>query len=245
MKTEIIKKNSTNYAPLYMNEIKNENISYANKLLEQESIEQIINCFSNFDLKVNPKKRSFHVLTYENTKNMTPKDVDKYFPDVIKEETSHINFMINISNNFSKNDMVNKAIFEETKFIFDINEQIEFSLGLFLEKENFLLGVPALHDVLIMSNEWKDYEKSGTKKGTSDGVFMNEQHKARYKSGKTIKYNEILLTQEQATDFLITMTNLSKKNYNKAKGSVLEYDYKVAFERYNRIYETYIELLLT
>jgi hypothetical protein len=176
---------------------------------------------------------------------MSPKDVDKYFHELSISEKRHINFMIRISNNFSKNDNVNEAIFEEARFITDINDKVEFSLGLALEKENFLLGVPALHDVLILSDEWISYTESGGKNGAKDGVFMNAQHKARYNSNKKIKYNEVLLSQEEATDFIITMVNLSRDIHSKSKGSEFEFEYEDAYERYNHMYEIYIGLLLT
>ena len=243
MNTEYKTNNYTNYAHFVMNEIKFENSSY-DELKVVESYGHGIDSFTNFQLQRKPKIKAYHELTYENTKDMTPNDVRKYFPDVIEEEISHINFMIKISNNFSKNTLANKAIFEEAKFIFDINDRVEFSLGLALEKENFLLEVPALHDVLIKSKEWIAYEKSGGKNATADGIFMNEQHEARYYYGKRIKYNETLFTQEEATDFLITMINLAKENYESSIDSEFKDDYKIALDRYSRLYETYIEFLL-
>ncbi len=245
MHTEYKTNNYYNYAHFVRNEIKYEENGYDAKLKEVESYGHGIDSVTNFCLQKKPKGKQYHELTYENTKDMTLSDVKKYFPDVIEEEISHINFMIKISTNFSKNVLVNKAIFEEAKFIFDIHDRIEFSLGLALEKQNFLLEVPALHDVLVKSDEWIAYEKRGGKNATANGIFMNKQHKARYEFGKTIKYNETLLSQEEATDFLITMINLAKENFEKAKGSELEDDYKVALDRYSRLYETYIELLLT
>jgi hypothetical protein len=239
MRTQLKSTGSTNYAQLVMHEI----ISMDNKLddefkdTEQQNI--IIDGFLNQKLQRKQKERVPYLLTYENTKNMSEEDVYKCFSKKTTEEKNHITFMITVSNNFSKNDFANNAIFEEARIITDFYERIEFSLGLALEKENFLLGVPGLHDVMIMSDEWIKFKNAGGENGASQGIFMNEQHKARYKHGKTIKYNETLLSHEEATDFLITMLSLAKENLEDAKGSVFEKKYETAVDRYSDIYETY------
>jgi len=191
------------------------------------------------------KQKIHNLLSYENTKNMNDKDISEYFSSKSNAEKSHIKFMISVSSNFSKNDIVNKAIFEEVRNITEINERIEFSFGLALEKENFLLGFPSLHDVLILSDEWVEYSEAGGLNGAKEGVFMNEQHKARYERGKAIKYNEVLLSQEEATDFIITMFNLAKENFENPQDSIFEEEYKDAFQRYGRIYKRYLQFLLS
>lgn len=239
MQTEINTSNYTNYAQIIMSEIKSMDSSSDTTLKELELQSQVVDIIANIQLKKEPRKKVINLLTYENTKNMSTLDVDKYFSKKSEEEKSHIKFMITISNNFSKNDIANKAIFEEVRYMIDVNERIDFSLGLALEKENFILGAPALHDVLVLSDEWIAYNDAGGENGAKKGIFMNEQHKARYEYGKTIKYNEKLLSQEEATDFLIMMLNIAKDNYKEAKGSELVDEHKDALDRYNRLYKTY------
>lgn len=245
MENNLKTNNHSNYAHVIMNKIKSEESCSGVDCNEMEFFEQNNDSFKYIHLKQKPIKKAFNILSYENTKNMTAVDIEKYFPNKTANEKSHIRFMITISNNFSKNDIVNKAIFEEVRYISDINDRIEFSFGLALEKENFILGVPALHDVLVISQEWTAYKKEGGTNGAKQGVFMNEQHKARYEHGRTIRYNESPLSQEEATDFLITMLNLAKDNYKASKGSEYEDDYKVALDRYSCLYGSYIECLVT
>jgi len=243
MQTQLKTNHHTSYASKVLNEIlksSSNDIDFE----ESNSYVEIIENFSSNQIHNNTRYKSYHVLSYENTKNMTAQDVSKYFPNAIEEEKSHIRFMINISNNFSKNDMVNKAVFEEIRFMTDINERIEFSLGLALEKENFFLKVPALHDVLLISDEWTVYTNNGGQNGAASGIFMNEQHEARYKHNKAIKYKKMSFSQDEATDFLITMKNLAKESYEKSMDEEFEEDYKLASQRYDRLYESYLGFLM-
>lgn len=244
METKLNTNDYSNYAHVVMNEIKSENSSYVLDFNEMNFFEQNNDALIYLHLQQKPMKKAFNILSYENTKNMTASDVENYFPNKTATEKSHIRFMITISNNFSKNDIVNKAIFEEVRLISNLNDRIEYSFGLALEKENFILGVPALHDVLVVSKEWLAYRKAGGTNGAKQGVFMNKQHRARYEQNKTIKYNAVPLSQEEATDFLITMLNLAKDNYKASMRSEYENDYKVALDRYSCLYASYIKLLV-
>ncbi len=231
--------NNTNYASLVLNEISNMDDS----IQEAQVQKRVIDSLNILGLK-NRKFKIPNLLSYENTKDMTQEDVKKYFSQSSFAQKRHINLMIRVSNHFSKNELINKVIFEELRLIDDLSKRIEYSLGLMLEKENFLLGFPALHDVLILSPEWIHYEKKGGINGAQEGVFMNKQHQARFEQKNTLNYKDTLLSQSEATDFLIEMFNIAKEKYQDSCGTVLEDDYKEALIRYTRMYQRYLTYLL-
>jgi len=244
MQTQYKMNNNTNYANLVMKEIIDMDDNYEVQIKESQLQKKVIDSLNLQGLK-NPEFKVHGLISYENTKNMKHEDVKKYFSKNSFKEQSHINFMIKVSNHFSRNDLVNKVIFEELRVMDDINERIEYSLGLALEKENFLLGFPALHDVLILSDEWIKYKKNGGEKGAKEGVFMNIQHQARFEQKNRLNYSQTLLSQGEATDFLIEMLNIAKENHEESKGTVLEDDYKEAVVRYTRMYQRYLKYLLS
>jgi len=231
--------NNTNYASHVLNEI-----SIMDDSIQEAQVQKsVIDSLNILGLK-NRKFKIPNFLSYENTKDMTQEDVKNYFSQSTFAQKRHINLMIRVSNHFSKNELINKVIFEELRLMDDLSKRIEYSLGLMLEKENFLLGFPALHDVLILSPEWIHYEKNGGVNGAQEGVFMNKQHQARYEKKNTLNFKDTLLSQSEATDFLIEMFNISKEKYEESKGTVLEDDYKDALIRYTRMYQRYLTYLL-
>ncbi|NQY93474.1 MAG: hypothetical protein HRT43_04845 [Campylobacteraceae bacterium] len=235
--------NNTNYASIVLSEIAHIDDTYELQIQEAQLQKNFIDSLNILGLK-NREFKIPNLLSYENTKEMSQDDVKKYFPQSTFAQRRHINFMIRVSNHFSKNDLINKVIFEELRVMNDLSVRIEYSLGLVLEKENFLLGFPALHDVLIFSDEWIHYKKDGLEKGAKEGVFMNKQHQARYEQKDKPNYKQILLSHSEATEFLIEMFNLSKEKYEDSKGTVVEDDYKAALIRYTRMYQRYLRYLL-
>ncbi|RXJ76998.1 hypothetical protein CRV03_06965 [Arcobacter sp. F155] len=191
-----------------------------------------------------PKERLHNVYTYENTKGMSNEDVDKYFSSKSEEERSQIKFSINISNNFSEDNIANEAIFEEAKTKLSLKDRQQFSIELALETQNFSLGTPTINNVLRVSPEFWDAIGSGIANPRELGIFINAADKALYESGQRgINYNETKFSSSEATDYISTMFNLAKQRMEESKGSPVYDDYKTAFERYERIYNTYTEKL--
>lgn len=166
----------------------------------------------------------FNVVTYENTKGMTDEDVEKYFPNKSEDEKMLIRAMIDISNNFSENDMVNEVIFEEAKLKHTKAEMLEYSIGLLHEKDNFQLGVPSVHDAIKVSD-------------------LKMQQEAAFNNGNRLNFSNSKLTEQEALDFIRTMFNLSKINLDESRGTVVEENYQKAFERYGRLNEILQKLL--
>jgi len=235
--------NNTNYASHVLNEIAHMDDTYEVQIKEAQLQKTVIDSLNILGLK-NRKFKIPNLLSYENTKEMSQEDVKNYFSQSTFAQKRHINLMIRVSNHFSKNELINKVIFEELRLMGNLSERVEYSLGLTLEKENFLLGFPALHDVLILSPEWIHYEKNGGENGAKEGVFMNQQHQARYEQKDSSGYKQSLLSQNEASDFLIVMFNLAKEKYEESKGSVVEDDYKSALIRYTRMYQRYLSYLM-
>ena len=213
---------------------------FSKMLQEQNSSEEVVSTNS-----VEEKKERFHnVYTYENTKGMSNEDVDKYFSSKSEEERSQIKFSISISNNFSEDDIANEAIFEEAKTKFSLKDRQQFSIELALETQNFSLGTPTINNVLRVSPEFWDAIGSGIANPRELGIFMNAADKALYESGQRgINYNETKFSSSEAADYISTMFNLAKQRMEESAGSPVYDDYKQAFERYERIYNSYTEKL--
>ena len=195
--------------------------------------------------KVEEQQERLHeVLTYANTKGMSYDDVDEYFSERTEEERSHIKFLITVSNNFSEDDTANEAIFMEANSKTTLRERQDFSAQLALESSDFSLGAPTLSDVLRVSDAWLAANKSGMTNLQEKGIFMNAADKARYENGsKYVSYNETKLSSEEASDFLSTMLNLAQQRMDEARGTAVYDDYKEAYERYNRMNDTYNDLV--
>jgi len=215
--------------------------SFEDELTSQnEETSEIIT--SSVSAIAEPQERFYNVYTYENTKGMSSDDIDEYFQDKTEEERNQIKFTVNISNNFSEDDLANEAIFDEAKGKISLKSRQEFSIQMAMETDNFLLGTPTLSDVLTISDAYLNAIQSGIQNPEAQGIYMNESSKARYESGNFL-IKAVTFTSEEATDFLSTMTQLAKDKMEESEGSQIYDDYKEAYERYSRMNDTYNELV--
>jgi len=233
----------------YFNALENkhkENVSegFKEELKGENSSEEVKSTTSTKSVDEQQPQRYHEVFTYANTKGMTDDDIDVYFSERSEEERGQIKGIVRMANNFSENDAANEAVFNEfKKYPDDLGAGSMKGINFILEKENYLLGHPTLANVLVVSDEYLAAIKSGLENPAAQGIFMNAAHKARYESGdNNISFNT-KFTEEQADDFLATMTQLAKDKMDEARGTAVFGDYKEAYERYKRMNDNYNSLL--
>ena len=211
------------YTSYITQNVKTEEQSSFNQVL-QEQQESSVESSSVTSTTEEPKERIYNLVTYENTKGMSDEDVEKYFPNKSDNEKMLIRAMIDITENFSDNDMLNEAIFEEAKLKQTKDDMLEYSIQLLHEKDNFQLGVPSVANAIRVSD-------------------LNMQYEVAYNNGNPLNFSNINLTNEEAKEYIVTMFNLSKQRMEESAGTAVYDDYKQAFERYERIYNSYTEKL--
>lgn len=235
----------TNQTSSYINQseqnIKKTKDSDFDKTLEAQKTEST-QASSSIQKTENTQKEYFYnVLTYENTKGMTEEDINKYFPDKSKEEKEQISFMVHISKNFSESDAANKAIFEEAKTKTSLVQRQQFSIEMAIETEAFLLGEPRINNVFRVTGEYAEALKRGIDP-RSEGIYANSTQEAISKHGN-LSYNEHKLSASEVENYIVSMYKLSKQRMDEARGSEVFENYKEAFQRYENIYNNYLDNL--
>ena len=235
----------TNQTSSYINQseqsIKKTKNSDFDKVLEAQKTENTQTNNSIQKIGNTQKEYFYNVLTYENTKGMTEEDINKYFPDKSKEEKEQIFFMVHVSKNFSESDSANKAIFEEAETKTSLVQRQQFSIEMALETEAFLLGEPRISNVFRVTEEYAEALKRGIDP-KSEGIYANPTEEAIFKHG-SLSYNEHKLSSNEVENYIVSMYKLSKQRMDESRGGEVFESYKEAFQRYENIYNNYLDNL--
>ena len=217
--------------------------SFQDSLTNQEKDTTTVGTTSSISAVEEPQERYHNVFTYANTKGMTSDDVDEYFAERSEQERNHIKSVVATANTFSEDDLANEAVFNEFKNYTNVGNGKELiSTGFFTEKSNFSKGMPSISNTFEISGQYLAAIQAGIQNPEAQGIYMNDTSKARHESGD-FSIIAVTFTSEDASDFLSTMTQLTKDKMEQSSGSQVYDDYKEVYDRYSRMNEDYNELV--